>query len=126
MSDLDVSDDPILATCSFCKKDNRQVEKLIAGPGVYICNECVGLCDQIIEDTTNTASASDQRAQFLNRSADELLALLPALAGTAAEVEADLRRWVLRLRHLDTGWDRIAAALDLGQEEARQRFEGRP
>ena len=35
--------------CSFCGKPEDEVEKLIAGPGVYICNRCVGLCDEIIE-----------------------------------------------------------------------------
>jgi ATP-dependent Clp protease ATP-binding subunit ClpX len=34
--------------CSFCGKHQRKVDKLIAGPGVYICNECVDLCVQII------------------------------------------------------------------------------
>jgi ATP-dependent Clp protease ATP-binding subunit ClpX len=34
--------------CSFCGKHQRRVNKLIAGPGVYICNECVELCVQII------------------------------------------------------------------------------
>ncbi len=36
--------------CSFCGKDQRQVKKLVAGPGVYICNECVELCNDILED----------------------------------------------------------------------------
>ena len=35
--------------CSFCQKTQDQVEKLIAGPGVYICNECVEQCLNIIE-----------------------------------------------------------------------------
>jgi ATP-dependent Clp protease ATP-binding subunit ClpX len=34
--------------CSFCGKRQRQVNRLIAGPGVYICNECVDLCNEII------------------------------------------------------------------------------
>ena len=34
--------------CSFCGKSEAQVEKMIAGPGVYICNECVGLCVEIM------------------------------------------------------------------------------
>lgn len=34
--------------CSFCGKRKSQCEKLIAGPGVYICNECVALCDGIL------------------------------------------------------------------------------
>jgi len=36
--------------CSFCGKHQKEVKKLIAGPGVYICDECVGLCEEIIED----------------------------------------------------------------------------
>ena len=36
--------------CSFCGKNQKEVKKLIAGPSVYICNECVKLCDEIIED----------------------------------------------------------------------------
>ena len=36
--------------CSFCGKEAKQVERLIAGPGVYICNECVDLCNGILED----------------------------------------------------------------------------
>lgn len=36
--------------CSFCGKSQNQVKKLIAGPGVYICNECVGLCNEIIDE----------------------------------------------------------------------------
>jgi ribosomal protein L37AE/L43A len=35
-------------TCSFCGKPQRRVKKLIAGPGVWICNECVVLCVQIM------------------------------------------------------------------------------
>jgi ATP-dependent Clp protease ATP-binding subunit ClpX len=37
-------------TCSFCGKHQRKVDKLIAGPGVYICNECVDLCVEIIAE----------------------------------------------------------------------------
>ena len=36
--------------CSFCGKDSDAVERLIAGPGVYICNECIALCNSILEE----------------------------------------------------------------------------
>src|SRR5215207_7007441 len=36
--------------CSFCGKSQRQVRKLIAGPGVYICDECIDLCNEIIDE----------------------------------------------------------------------------
>jgi hypothetical protein len=36
--------------CSFCAKEQTEVAKLIAGPGVYICNQCIDLCNTIIDD----------------------------------------------------------------------------
>ncbi len=39
-----------LFKCNFCGKSQKQVKKLIAGPGVYICDECIGLCNEIIEE----------------------------------------------------------------------------
>ncbi|MBM3708473.1 MAG: ATP-dependent Clp protease ATP-binding subunit ClpX, partial [Actinobacteria bacterium] len=36
--------------CSFCNKSQNQVRKLIAGPGVYICDECIYLCNEIIDE----------------------------------------------------------------------------
>ncbi len=43
--------------CSFCGKSQRQVKKLIAGPGVYICDECIDLCNEIIDEEMVTSSA---------------------------------------------------------------------
>ena len=42
--------------CSFCGADEQQSQKLIAGPGVYICDECVGLCVEMIEEERKTES----------------------------------------------------------------------
>ena len=36
--------------CSFCGKSQNEVKKLIAGPSVYICNECIDICNEIIND----------------------------------------------------------------------------
>ena len=44
------NDIPKSVKCSFCGKTQDNVRKIIAGPGVYICNECVGLCNEIIEN----------------------------------------------------------------------------
>ena len=38
-------------TCSFCGKDQHQVDKLIAGPGLFICDQCVQLCNNILNET---------------------------------------------------------------------------
>jgi len=42
--------DPEPLRCSFCGKTEDQIRKLVFGPGVYICNECVSLCVEIIKD----------------------------------------------------------------------------
>ena len=44
-----------LLKCSFCGKSQKQVKKLIAGPGVYICDECIDLCNEIIEEEFSEA-----------------------------------------------------------------------
>lgn len=45
-----------LLKCSFCGKSQKQVKKLIAGPGVYICDECIDLCNEIIEEELTEGS----------------------------------------------------------------------
>src|SRR5437667_251346 len=45
--------------CSFCGKSQRQVKKLIAGPGVYICDECIDLCNEIIDEELTAPSHLD-------------------------------------------------------------------
>jgi ATP-dependent Clp protease ATP-binding subunit ClpX len=45
--------------CSFCGKSQRQVKKLIAGPGVYICDECIDLCNEIIDEELTAPSTLD-------------------------------------------------------------------
>jgi ATP-dependent Clp protease ATP-binding subunit ClpX len=51
------SNDQLL--CSFCGKSQRQVKKLIAGPGVYICDECIDLCNEIIDEELTAPSHLD-------------------------------------------------------------------
>ncbi len=48
-----------LLKCSFCGKSQKQVKKLIAGPGVYICDECIDLCNEIIEEEFATTEEVD-------------------------------------------------------------------
>ena len=45
--------------CSFCGKSQRQVKKLIAGPGVYICDECIDLCNEIIDEELTAPPSFD-------------------------------------------------------------------
>src|SRR3984957_18629476 len=58
-----IGDGGDLLKCSFCGKSQKQVKKLIAGPGVYICDECIGLCNEIIEE--ELADADDVKLDEL-------------------------------------------------------------
>jgi ATP-dependent Clp protease ATP-binding subunit ClpX len=51
-----IGDGGDLLKCSFCGKSQKQVKKLIAGPGVYICDECIDLCNEIIEEELSQTS----------------------------------------------------------------------
>ncbi|MDV6012028.1 ATP-dependent Clp protease ATP-binding subunit ClpX [Haloechinothrix sp. LS1_15] len=57
-----------LLKCSFCGKSQKQVKKLIAGPGVYICDECIDLCNEIIEE--ELAEAGDVKLDELPKPAE--------------------------------------------------------
>ncbi|MDT0307597.1 ATP-dependent Clp protease ATP-binding subunit ClpX [Streptomyces sp. DSM 44917] len=54
-----IGDGGDLLKCSFCGKSQKQVKKLIAGPGVYICDECIDLCNEIIEEELAESPDSD-------------------------------------------------------------------
>ncbi len=63
-----IGDGGDLLKCSFCGKSQKQVKKLIAGPGVYICDECIELCNEIIEE--ELAEAGDVKLDELPKPAE--------------------------------------------------------
>jgi ATP-dependent Clp protease ATP-binding subunit ClpX len=104
-------------SCSFCGKDKEQVSKLIAGPGVYICDECVGLCDDIL--------AGEAKAPLRDWDAateDELLAELTRMRNSYAFIDRALGTHVQRLRSRDVSWARIGEALGMTRQSAWERF----
>lgn len=114
-----------IASCSFCGKPDSKVHRLVAGPGVYICDECVDLCTAIIDDAARTSSeeSARRRSEFYDRSPEDVLAMLPALARSAARVEAELAGWIARLREQGTDWETIADAAGMSADAARLCFE---
>ena len=98
--------------CSFCGKSQHQVAKLVAGPGVYICNECIDLCNQII---------TDEQSPLADRDVDNLL----AMAGSVfASQGRQLTELVKILRQREVTWTRIGAALGMTRQSAWERFSG--
>lgn len=103
-----------IASCSFCGKPNTAVERLVAGAGVYICNECVELSAMLVADAAQ-AGAGD-------RSTEDILARLPALVRGADQIENELTGWIRQLTARGTDWQVIADAVGMSIDDARRRF----
>ena len=135
----------VLACCSFCLKPNTEVAKLVAGHGVYICNECVALCAEIIAaqpqpqpqprpqpasppDAGQAAPAPSSPPQLApweqDMSLEEILAALPRVAAAGQQAQEYLTHWVRKARSLGATWARIGAALDMTRQSAWERFSG--
>lgn len=127
----------VIACCSFCLKPNTQVAKLVAGHGVYICNECVALCGEIIqaELAAGPPSAGPPPAGPAGgqprvvpweqeMSLEEILAALPRVAAAGQQAQEYLTHWVRKARSLGATWARIGAALDMTRQSAWERFSG--
>lgn len=110
--------------CSFCAKEELQVNKIIAGPGIYICDGCVELCNTILEEESKAAGNRPQLPAWESMTDQQLLDHLPKVAAVADQVEANLRQWVLRTRDRGIAWSRIGAALGMTRQSAWGRFSG--
>jgi hypothetical protein len=112
-----------VAHCSFCNKPGSQVDKLVAGAGVHICNECVALSASIIE--ASLGSPAKPRVPVWESLTDvEMLNHIPRVASHIDQAEADLRSWVQELRRRGVTWTRIGEALGITRQSAWERFSG--
>jgi ATP-dependent Clp protease ATP-binding subunit ClpX len=107
--------------CSFCFKSQHDVQKLIAGHGaIYICDECVGLCNGII-DTGRFPDPRQQRSDS-ELPTERLLERLQAIEDTL-QGKGNQLQWVVDvLRSREVSWAVIGAALGISRQAAWERF----
>jgi ATP-dependent Clp protease ATP-binding subunit ClpX len=112
--------------CSFCAKPSSAVAKVIAGPGVFICNECIQLCNDILKEQQQNPSPPGAQLPAPEEAMtdEEILGLLPRIAGVSAQTDASLQRLVIVLRGRGVTWARIGAALQITRQSAWERFSG--
>ncbi len=123
--------------CSFCTKSQLDVVKLVAGPGVFICNECVDLCNQIITEETKRSGGSAKEADRSTEgeappplrawdglSDDELLREMVRAHAAHQNVDRAVRRHVGALRERGVSWARIGEGLAMTRQSAWERFSG--
>jgi ATP-dependent protease Clp ATPase subunit len=128
---------PEALCCSFCTKNQFDVVKLIAGPGVFICNECIDLCNQIItEETKRNGSPANDVARaneadvppalkaWDGLSDDELLGEMVRADAAHQNVDRAVKRHVTALKDRGVSWARIGDALGMTRQSAWERFSG--
>ena len=115
--------DADILRCSFCGKPHTEVARLVGGPGVHICNECVGLAESIIEEYSDKP-AKARLPVWDSLTDEEMLDHVPRIAAVAEQVETNLRSWVLELRRRGVTWARIGGALGITRQSAWERFSG--
>jgi ATP-dependent Clp protease ATP-binding subunit ClpX len=124
-------------SCSFCDKSQHEVVRLVAGPGVYICNECVDLCNQIIAAQLDLKGARDAIGRKTTSrddpptlkawdglSDDELLAEMVKAHAAHVNVDRGVAQHVAALRGRGVSWARIGEALGMTRQSAWERFSG--
>jgi ATP-dependent protease Clp ATPase subunit len=111
--------DSDLLNCSFCGKRNEQVEKMIAGPGVYICNECIDLCTEIIEnDILDEEVSKTSHLKLQVRPTPQEIHRLLEMGQFTEQEQKVLRRMAGGARHYE-----VAGELGLGRDFVRQAAE---
>ena len=116
-----------IALCSFCLRSSNEVKKMVAGLGVYICNECVGLCSLLVD--TPTAAGAPGAVEWaapweLETDLDQVLGSLSRIAAASDQVGRSLIGWVRKARHLGASWARVGETLGMTRQSAWERFSG--
>ena len=107
--------------CSFCGKSQTEVKTLVAGPGVFICDECVELCQAIISKKGATQGAPGSLLPD-NAPTEKLLKTLAGYNGAFERVDAGMQDIVDILREREVSWATIGQALAVSRQAVWKRF----
>lgn len=109
--------------CSFCGKAQTEVETLVAGPGVFICDECVQICRQVIKKKHKPATQGLPSSLLPdNATTEALLKMLAGYNGHFARIDAAMQDIVDILREREASWATIGQALAVSRQAAWKRF----
>lgn len=109
--------------CSFCGKAQTEVETLVAGPGVFICDECVQLCRQVIKKKRKPATQEAPNALLPeNAPTERLLKTLAGYNGAFERINVGMQDIADILREREVTWATIGQALSVSRQAAWKRF----
>ena len=108
--------------CSFCGKSQHNVAKLIAGPSVFICDECVAICNQIIGQPVDNPAPAIRFDDIPAMPTDRLINLLKVQGIIFESARDRLQEAVDTLRQREVSWATIGEALGVSRQAAWDRF----
>jgi ATP-dependent protease Clp ATPase subunit len=113
-----------LYRCSFCGKAQTEVKTLVAGPGVFICDECVQLCQAIIDKKATAPAPREVPNPLLpdNAPTETLLKTIAGYNGAFERIDAAMQDIVDILREREVSWATIGQALAVSRQAAWKRF----
>jgi hypothetical protein len=130
---MEAQADPVFeAHCSFCRKSNVDVETLIGGIGVFICNECVEVANEALanvraaRDPGATKVPFDYPGQLRGDQSQKLLTLVAGVEPLRRDVAAYQSLNVDILRERGVSWAEIGGALGVSRQAAWKRFAKGP
>lgn len=110
-----------LYRCSFCGKSQTEVGTLVSGPGVFICDECVRLCQDVIASGAGKQKATDSLLPE-NAPTERLLKTLAGYNGAFESVDRAMQDVVDILREREVSWAAIGEVLSVSRQAAWKRF----
>lgn len=110
-------------TCSFCAKSQEEVNKLVAGAGVglFICDQCIDLCKEIIEEEPGDSA---KPLAMQEAPVEQAMQRMVALHRSRQQVDREAAAAVKAVRERGVTWSRIGAALGMTRQSAWERYSG--
>lgn len=103
--------------CSFCRKSETQANRLVAGAaGGYICDDCVSVCNRILDATPSPFKGWDDLSD------EQLLSAIKASEASVAALQSLVHAQVATLRKREVSWAAIGQALGVSRQAAWERF----
>jgi ClpX C4-type zinc finger protein len=111
-----------LLYCSFCGKNQNQVARLIAGPTVFICNECVDVCNAVLAEPDFPPEKLPKLGNLDAMANEELLQILAIQGALFEHARNRMQEVVDTLRKREVSWATIGEALGVSRQAAWDRF----
>ena len=113
-----------LYRCTFCGQAQTEVKTLIAGPGVFICDECVQLCQAVVDERAAAPAAREVLDMLLpdNAPTEKLLKTLAGYNGAFERIDDGMQDIVDILRDRGVSWATVGQTLAVSRQAAWKRF----